>query len=226
MPLFSFLDYSIFLLVLVISALIGVYYGFLSKRKQNNTAEYLLGGKSMSIFPVSLSLIASHVSGVSLLGVPSEMYQFGTQYAVCFICCVVLGIAMWFLYLPVFLELQMTSCFLYLEKRFDRRVRLTASFFYTLSIILIVPVYTYAPGIAFSQVTGINLHYVTPILCVVCVFYTTFGGLRAVVWTDAFQFVLMVGATLAVIYLGLDSTGGLGNVWEAADRGGRLIFFK
>lgn len=224
--LFSVLDYTIFILVLVISAAFGIYYGFLSKKKQNNTAEYLLGGKSMGTLPIALSLIASNISGIALLGIPSEIYMYGTQY-MCFIVCVFAVLfTMWFIYLPVFHDLQMTSCFLYLEKRFDRKVRLTASFFYAVSIMLYVPIVIYVPALAFNQTTGINVHLITPVACVVCLFYTTLGGLRAVVWADAFQFVLMVGATVFTIYLGLDLTGGFSNVWEAADRGGRLIFFK
>lgn len=223
---FSTLDYSIFILLLLFSALIGLYYGFISKRRQNNTTEYLLAGKSMSILPVSMSLIASHVSGSSLIGTPSEIYMFGSQYAVFVVSCLIVFLSMWFIYLPVFHELQMTSCFLYLEKRFDRRVRLTASFFYAVSVILFVPVLVYMPALAFNQTTGINVHLITPVACTVCIFYTTFGGLRAVLWTDTLQFVLMVGATGIVILMGLQGTGGIRNVWDAADRGGRLIFFK
>lgn len=223
---FSYLDYSIFILLMGLSALIGLYYGFISKRKQDNTEEYLLGGKKLNIFPVAMSLIASHISGIALLGIPSEMYTYGTQFAMFVVCCFTVGVAMWYIYLPVFHELQMTSCFLYLERRFDRRVRLTASFFYAVSVILFVPIVLFMPALAFNQTTGINVHYITPIACIVCIFYTTFGGLRAVVWTDSLQFVSMVGATVVVILMGLKVTGGFGNVWEAADRGGRLIFFK
>jgi solute carrier family 5 (sodium-coupled monocarboxylate transporter), member 8/12 len=56
--LFTTYDYVIFVIMLGMSALIGVYFGFVSKRKQDNTTEYLLGGKTMSKFPVSASLIA------------------------------------------------------------------------------------------------------------------------------------------------------------------------
>lgn len=223
---FSFLDYAIFVLLMGLSALIGLYYGFISKRKQDNTEEYLLGGKKLSIFPVAMSLIASHISGIALLGIPSEMYMYGTQFAMFVACCFTVGIAMWFIYLPVFHELQMTSCFLYLERRFDRRVRLTASFFYAVSVILFVPIVLFMPALAFNQTTGINIHYITPIACIVCIFYTTFGGLRAVVWTDSLQFVSLVGATVVVIFFGLKVTGGFAEVWKAADRGGRLVFFK
>lgn len=58
---FTWIDYSFFILLLAISALIGVYYGFMSKHKQNNISEYILGGRSMSILPVATSLVASYV---------------------------------------------------------------------------------------------------------------------------------------------------------------------
>lgn len=60
----------------------------------------------------------------------------------------------------------------------------------------------------------------------ICIFYTTIGGLKAVVWTDTLQFLLMIGGLVCVIILGLISTGGFFHVWETAENGGRLIFFK
>lgn len=56
---FSTIDYVIFFFMLGMSALIGVYYGFFAKQKQNNTAEYLLGSKQMKVFPVAMSLTAT-----------------------------------------------------------------------------------------------------------------------------------------------------------------------
>lgn len=56
--LFGWLDYLLFSLMLGGSAVIGVYFGFFGKKKQNNTLEYLMGGKTMSIFPIAMSLIA------------------------------------------------------------------------------------------------------------------------------------------------------------------------
>lgn len=82
------------------------------------------------------------------------------------------------------------------------------------------------PALALSQVSGINLHVITCATSVICIFYTTVGGLKAVVWTDTLQFILMIGGVLAVTVLGLMATGGFLNVWETADAGGRLIFFK
>ncbi|XP_058818710.1 sodium-coupled monocarboxylate transporter 1-like [Topomyia yanbarensis] len=223
---FTVIDYAIFVLMLLLSAFIGVYFGFMSKIKQNNTKEYLLGGKTMSKFPVSASLIATHISGITLLGVPSELYAHGTQYWMCIVCAFMVFVLMEKIYLPVFYDLQLTSAFTYLQKRFDRTVRSAASFVYALSCLIYLPIVIYVPALAFSQVTGINLHLITPVISVVCIFYTTVGGLRAVVWTDTLQFVIMVGATLAIICLGIANVGGFFEVWEAAERGGRLIFFE
>lgn len=56
---FSFLDYVLFVGMLLLSTIIGIYYGFVAKTKQNTVKEYLLGGKTMHILPISVSLIAS-----------------------------------------------------------------------------------------------------------------------------------------------------------------------
>lgn len=55
---FDALDYVVFAVMLLLSALIGIYFAFFAKQKQNTTAEYLLGGKKIGIFPISMSLIA------------------------------------------------------------------------------------------------------------------------------------------------------------------------
>lgn len=56
---FSLLDYVLFVSMLLLSTFIGLYYGFVAKTKQNTVKEYLLGGKTMHILPISMSLIAS-----------------------------------------------------------------------------------------------------------------------------------------------------------------------
>lgn len=209
-----------------IAVLIGIYFGFISKEKQDNTTEYLLGGKKMNFFPIAASLIASHISGITLLSIPAEMYAFGTQYSIMALSSMIVGIVLTYVYLPVFYELQLTSSFQYLEMRFDKSVRLTASLIYAISIIIFVPIVVYVPALAFSQVSGINLHVITIVTSLICIFYTCIGGLKAVVWTDTLQFILMIGAICCVITLGLIDTGGFVNVWRAAERGNRLVFFK
>uniref|UniRef100_A0A8D8JSS7 Sodium-coupled monocarboxylate transporter 1 n=2 Tax=Culex pipiens TaxID=7175 RepID=A0A8D8JSS7_CULPI len=77
-----------------------------------------------------------------------------------------------------------------------------------------MPIVIYVPALAFNQVTGINVHTITPIVCLICIFYTSVGGLKAVVWTDVIQSGVTLGALLVVLIKGVVSVGGPGVVWE------------
>lgn len=90
---FSAVNYSVFAFMLLLSTLIGVYFGFFAKKKQDNTVEYLLGGKKMNFFPIAASLIASHISGATFLAVPAEVYAFGSEYALSVICAALVRIS-------------------------------------------------------------------------------------------------------------------------------------
>ena len=76
---FSTVDYVIFAVLLVASTGIGLFHAF-SGGRQRTTQEFLLADRSMGCLPVSLSLLATFQSAVAILGVPSEVYTFGTQY--------------------------------------------------------------------------------------------------------------------------------------------------
>lgn len=70
------------------------------------------------------------------------------------------------------------------------------------------------------------MHVITPVVCGICIFYTTIGGLKAVVWTDTFQFVITIGSMIAVLVLGINAVGGFSNVWSIAQEGHRLDVFE
>lgn len=74
----------------------------------------------------------------------------------------------------------------------------------------------YVPALAFNQVTGVDIHIITPVVCVICVFYTCVGGIKAVVWTDVVQTFSMFGALLLVAIKGSMDLGGWRVVFEKA----------
>ncbi|KAK2577149.1 hypothetical protein KPH14_003309 [Odynerus spinipes] len=220
---FGWIDYTLFGMILSVSVLIGIYFGFFSK--QDTTTEYFLGGKRMGFFPIAMSIIASHVSGITLLGVPSEVYQHGSQYSACVITSILSCSISAYIFLPVFYKLQLTSTFEYLEIRFNKSVRILCSILFVISLLMYIPIVVYVPALAFSQVTDFSLHTVTPILCTVCIIYTSIGGLKAVVWTDTIQFSVTIGGLFAVLFLGINSVGGVSEIWKRSEMGNRLIFF-
>ncbi|KAJ3656756.1 hypothetical protein Zmor_015805 [Zophobas morio] len=223
---FDIFDYIVFAAMLIVSSLIGVYFAFFAKVKQDTTSEYLMGGKTMGIFPISMSLIASYISGISVLGIPAEMYTYGSQFWMVLASEALVSLTMAYCYLPVFYKLQITSSYEYLNLRFNQTVRLLGSVLFLTKMMLYIPIVIYVPALAFSQVTGINLHLITPAVCIVCIFYTTLGGLKAVVWTDTVQTVMMFAALIAVVFMGIDSVGGLSEVWRRNEAGDRLEFFN
>ncbi|KAF2901934.1 hypothetical protein ILUMI_04247, partial [Ignelater luminosus] len=221
---FSWFDYTFFCGMLGLSVIIGIYFGFFDK--QDTTEEYLLGGKSMKILPVAMSLVASHISGITILAVPADVYRFGSNYWWICISIPLVCLITSYIFLPVYFKLEFTSVYEYLNIRFDKKIRTLASFLFTLSVFFYNPVVVYIPALAFSQATGINVHLITPVVCVICIFYTTIGGLKAVVWTDALQFVGIIGSSIAVFFVGASAAGGFSVVWEKAVQGHRLDLFN
>uniref|UniRef100_A0A1B0DEN1 Sodium/solute symporter n=1 Tax=Phlebotomus papatasi TaxID=29031 RepID=A0A1B0DEN1_PHLPP len=222
----NLVDLVVFVVAFGVSVLIGVYYGFVSKKKQNTPTEYLLGGRRMGIFPVAASLVATQLSGPSLLGMPAEIYAFGTQYWLIFLPATLMTIVVIKIHLGVIFEQRSLSSFTYIQRRFGLRVKKMMSAIYALSIMLFLPVAIYVPALALNQMTGMDIYASAMILSIVCLFYTLVGGMRAILWTDTLQLALMLTATLMVTVLAIHTAGGVQKVWEAADRGGRLIFFK
>lgn len=104
---FGIADYAVFGCMLLISSAIGVYHAY--GGKQSSTKEYLMAGKGMSCFPIFVSLLASYLSAITLLGVPSEIYTYGVQYCVLILSYFILCTTAAVIYAPVFYRLNLTS---------------------------------------------------------------------------------------------------------------------
>lgn len=133
---FHVIDYAVFGAMLVFSASVGVYFGYFNKSKpKRNTSqrhwndetytaekkntdfgsksmlEYLLGSRKLKTFPVAMSLVASYISGVTVLGTPAEIYNYGTQYWLIIIPIFLMGFIVSYVYLPVFCSLKVGSSY-------------------------------------------------------------------------------------------------------------------
>lgn len=97
--------------------------------------------------------------------------------------------------------------------------------FFILEYTLYLFVVLYAPSLALEAVAGIPLTASILTTGVVCTFYTSLGGLKAVVWTDVFQSAVMVGGLITVAVIGSIEVGGLSKVWEINEKFNRTTFF-
>uniref|UniRef100_A0A452GI90 Sodium-dependent multivitamin transporter n=1 Tax=Gopherus agassizii TaxID=38772 RepID=A0A452GI90_9SAUR len=216
---FTVADYTVFVLLLVLSSAIGLFYA-LSGGRQRTVQEFLLANRSMSFLPVALSLLATFQSAVAILGVPAEIYRFGTEYW--FLgCCYFLGLLIpAHVFIPVFYRLHLTSTYEYLELRFNKAVRVCGTVTFIFQMVIYMGVVLYAPALALNAVTQFDLWGAVLTMGLVCTLYTTLGGLKAVIWTDVFQTLVMFAGQLAVIVVGTVKVGSMGRVWQlAADQG-------
>ncbi|KAI8505547.1 Sodium-coupled monocarboxylate transporter 1 [Branchiostoma belcheri] len=169
---------------------------------------------------------APHSSAITVLGTTAEIYTNGTMYWNNLVSSVLSMVVCSRLFLPVFFDLGMTSTYEYLEKRFSKSVRRLCSFAFMINMVIYMGLGLYAPALALSVVTGMSLWGSILSMGIVCTFYTTIGGMKAVMWTDTFQVVVMVTGFLAVIIQGSIEAGGLGKVWDIANSGHRLEIFN
>lgn len=220
---FHYVDYAMFVAVLVVSASIGLCYAWRDRRK-TTLEDYLLAGRSMNPITISLSLLASFMSAITLLGTPSEMYNFTTAYFWIGLGYFLVIAAAAHIYIPVFYNLQVTSAFEYLEKRFSKGVRTAGSLTFVTQMTLYMALVLYAPSLALNAVTGFSLWGSVISVGVVCTIYTALGGMKAVLWTDCFQVVMMLVGYLAILIRGASAVGSWDVAWESAKRTERVVF--
>ncbi|GAB0093543.1 hypothetical protein DMENIID0001_086960 [Sergentomyia squamirostris] len=218
---FSILDYVLFAIVFVVSLAIGLYCGVKVKGK-STVNEYLFGGKKMNIIPVGFSLAATTITGSATIGQSMEVYAYGPHNWMHLVITPIWSLAIHYIFLNVFYDLQLMSTFTYLEMRFDRSVKNFASALYVISGVFVIPLTIYVPALSFQEVSGINLHIIAVITGLLCIWYTAIGGIKAVVWTDVFQCVLILISAIVIIIVGLSSVGGVEKVFTALQRGERL----
>ncbi|XP_071403769.1 sodium-dependent multivitamin transporter [Pithys albifrons albifrons] len=218
---FTTIDYTIFVLLLVLSSAIGLFYA-LSGNRQRTVQEFLLANRDMSCLPVALSLLATFQSAVAILGVPAEIYRFGTEYW--FLgCSYFLGLLIpAHVFIPVFYRLHITSTYEYLELRFNKTIRVLGTVTFIFQMVIYMGVVLYAPALALNAVTGFDLWSAVLTMGLVCTLYTTLGGLKAVIWTDVFQTLVMLAGQLAVIVVGAQRVGGMARVWHVAQQEGKI----
>ncbi|XP_049770041.1 putative sodium-dependent multivitamin transporter isoform X8 [Schistocerca cancellata] len=216
-------DYVVLVAMLVVSMGIGVYYRFTGGR-QKTTQEYLLGDRSLGAGPVAFSLMASFMSAITLLGVSSENFVYGAQFIVINLGYGLVTPVAAYLFLPVFFRLQAASAYQYLEMRFGVAARLCASIAFSLQMVLYMGIVLYAPALAIRATTGLDENASILAVGLICTFYSTIGGMKAVVVTDVFQSLLMFAAVFLVSIKGSIDAGGFDKVWEIATTGGRADF--
>ena len=107
---FHIADYVVFVITIVISLGIGIFYA-LSGGRQRTTSEFLVGNRKMTVLPVAISLMVSFESSIMMLGFPAEVYTFGIQYIMGTFGWFVANLAAVKIMVPLIHPLKITSAY-------------------------------------------------------------------------------------------------------------------
>ncbi len=194
---------------------VGWYYS----RRTVTTEDYLLGGRNMNPLSVGLSLFATLLSTISYLAYPGEMIRYGPMILAMVVAYPLVALVVGWLMIPYFMRLQVTSAYQILEMRLGLGVRMLGSVFFLSLRLLWMAVIIYATtDKILVPLLGLDSS-ATPWLCAVLglitVTYTSMGGLRAVVFTDVVQTVILLGGAVLTVVLITIFLGGVGSWWPA-----------
>lgn len=223
---FTAVDYAVLAALLALSVSIGVWVAWQDRRRQSSR-HFLTARGQLGWLPVSLSMMASFFSAVNVLGLPAQVFMRGSLLWMGVFATSGGVLLSAFLFLPVYHGLNLTSINEYLEKRYSSTlIRNVASGVFILQTVLYTGVALYGPSLAVSSVTGLSVWTSIVVNGLACTFYTNIGGLKAVVWTDAVQMILIYASYILVITAGVLHVGGFGNMIRLADEGGRIKIFN
>ena len=202
-----------------------IYDGLKRSKDTDEIAGYFLAGRSLPWWAVGLSVMATQMSAITLVGTTGQGYADGMRFVQFYFGLPVAMIILSVTLVPFFYRAKVFTAYEYLERRFDKKTRALASLLFLVSRGLAVGVIISAPAVVLSIVLGWNLVFTALAIGVPTTLYTMFGGVQAVTWADVKQMVVIVGGVLAavtILVLGLPAGVGLGEALSVAGSAGRL----
>ena len=217
----GWIDWSIVLLYLAWIVYTGVRYG----KGAKTLDDYLLAGRSMPWWAVGLSVMATQMSAITLIGTTGQGFDDGMRFVQFYLGLPLAMIILSVTVVPFFNKARVYTAYEYLERRFDARTRSLTSFFFLVSRCLGVGVIISAPAIVLSAIIGWPLWVTIFAIGLTTTAYTMFGGVRAVTWTDVRQMAVVgvaLGAVFIVILSTLPEGTGLMEAIDTAQLTGRM----
>ncbi len=207
-----------FIIIIYLAVMVGL--SFFLGRGQKTARDYYLGGNKTAPLPIALSTMATQCSTNSLLGAPAFVafaagggilwlqYELAVPFAMIILMAVIF---------PVFRRLNLISLYGYLERRFDRKTRMAISILFQFLRAFSTGVTVY--GISLVLMVCLDLPFWAAVLLLggITVLYDVLGGMRAVIWSDVIQLVVLFGAILAAIAVAIHLVGGLEEVFVMFD---------
>jgi SSS family transporter len=186
-------------IVLGVTLLTIVIYGVWKSGSNKNIDQFLMGSRSLRWYHVGLSVMATQASAITFLSAPGQAYSDGMRFVQFYLGLPLAMIVLCITFVPIFHRLKVYTAYEFLEQRFDLKTRALTSFLFLLQRGLSTGITIYAPSIILSTILNINTVYTTLFIGGLVIFYTVYGGTKAVSYTQLLQ--------MSIIFLGMFFAG-------------------
>jgi SSS family solute:Na+ symporter len=184
------------------------------RKKKANTEDYFLAGRNIGWFVVGASIFASNIGSEHVVGLAGTGASDKLPLLIYEIQAWVVLILGW-VFLPFYARSGVFTMPEFLEKRFDARSRWVLSIFSIIAYVLTkISVTIYAGGVVVSALLGIDFWTGAIATVILTGIYTVLGGMRAVVYTETLQAVLLIIGAAVLTFIGLDKVGGWSSMQE------------
>lgn len=183
-------------------------------QKNNTTEDYFLAGRNVGWFVIGASIFASNIGSEHVVGLAGTGFESGAPMAHYELHAWIVLLLGW-LFLPFYIRSGAFTMPEFLEKRFDSRSRWFLSLFSLVAYVLTkVSVTIYAGGIVVSELIGIPFWYGAIGIVIFTGIYTVIGGMKAVIYTETLQTIILILGSVCITYLGLQEVGGWSQLRE------------
>ena len=179
-----------------------IWHGLKLSRGTTDTEGFFLAGRSIPWWAVGLSVMATQMSAITLIGTTGQAYEDGLRFIQFYFGLPLAMIILCVTAVPLFYRARVFTAYEYLEQRFDAKTRTLTSFFFLLSRGLGVGVIIAAPAVVLSIVLGWNELVTIFVIGLSTTLYTMLGGVQSVTWTDVKQMaIILAGLSLCVFVI-------------------------
>jgi Na+/proline symporter len=205
-----------------------VWDGLRLTKRSHELEGYFLGGRSLPWWAVGLSVMATQLSAITMIGTTGQGYADGMRFLQFYYALPIAMIVLSVTLVPFFHNARVYTAYEYLEQRFDTKTRAFTSLLFLLSRSLSLGVVISAPAVVLSVFMGVSVTTTVLLTAIPTIVYTMFGGVQAVAWTDVKQMVLIVAglvAAVVVLILGLPDDVSVLEALRLAGSTGRMQTF-
>jgi len=216
------MDYSVVMAAIAVLFLIG----FLVGKKDSTTNEFFLGNRKIPVWAACLSFVATEISAVTIISVPSTTFRENWQYLQLFIGSFASRVVLAYFFIPAFYKYNCTTIYEFLRHRFGPATQYVATCFFFVTRLMGSGVRLTVASMAVAVLVGWHLVPTIIIFSIAAIIYISWGGIRAIIWTNVWQTTIFFLAGVAtVIYLSTAVDGGFPAILSQAGAAGKLKIF-